>query len=269
MRHRNSSIVLLAIAGCAASAAAAVTWTNPLLQVSAGTTVNQQAATQTSTTLDPFVTSVRQTAQATVGGSVVDIGSVASISCVFDPEGVSNASRLEASGANASDGAAGGTSSVLISVGVTLDSPVPYRIRSRNNDRTGNSHATLELRLRTAAGQTIFETTSPSEFERTGVLPAGSYSFFYTADLESVSGSRDRELRIDFNVQCPADLDDGSGLGRSDGAVEIYDLLYYLRAFEQGAEDADVDNGNGSGLGDGAITVDDLVYFLSRYEQGC
>lgn len=253
----------------ALSVFAGVTWSDPVREVSAGTTLSQQMATQTSTTLDPFVTSVQQSAQASVGGTVVDIGAVSSISCVFDPEGVSNRSRLQATGANANDGAAGGTASVLISVNVTLDTSTPFRIRSRNNDRTGNSHATLEVRLRDAQGAAIFESTSPNEFQQVGLLEPGTYSFYYTADLESVSGDRDRDLRIDFSVQCPADLDDGSGLGRSDGAVEILDLVYFLQQFDLGAEAADVDNGTGTGLTDGAVTADDLVFFLVRFEQGC
>lgn len=68
---------------------------------------------------------------------------------------------------------------------------------------------------------------------------------------------------------CIADLDDGSGLGVSDGAVTIDDLLFFLVSFEDGQPAADVDNGLSSGRTDGGVTVDDLLYFLMRLEAGC
>lgn len=68
---------------------------------------------------------------------------------------------------------------------------------------------------------------------------------------------------------CPADLDDGSGAGTSDGAVTIDDLLYFLPLFEAGDVAVDLDNGTGTGTPDDAVTVDDLLFFLVRFEAGC
>ncbi len=68
---------------------------------------------------------------------------------------------------------------------------------------------------------------------------------------------------------CPADLDDGSGTGTPDAAVDINDLLYFLAAYEGGGLAADLDDGGGGGTPDGAVTIDDLLFFLAHYEGGC
>lgn len=68
---------------------------------------------------------------------------------------------------------------------------------------------------------------------------------------------------------CPADTDDGTRTGASDGAVTIDDLVYFLISFEDGGLDADLDNGTGTGTQDGAVTIDDLVFFLIHFEEGC
>lgn len=68
---------------------------------------------------------------------------------------------------------------------------------------------------------------------------------------------------------CTADVDDGSGTGTPDDAVEISDLLYYLVLFEAGSPLADVDNGSGTGTRDGGVEISDLLYFLARFEVGC
>lgn len=74
---------------------------------------------------------------------------------------------------------------------------------------------------------------------------------------------------LGVDAGCPADLDDGSGTGTSDGAVTIDDLLYFLVVFEAGDVGADLDNGSGVGIPDGAVTIDDLLFFLLRFEAGC
>jgi hypothetical protein len=78
-------------------------------------------------------------------------------------------------------------------------------------------------------------------------------------------------LTINFTrpPACRADLDNGSGTGVPDGAVNINDLLYYLVVFEAGVSNADLDNGSGTGTADGVVTIDDLLYFLVRFENGC
>ncbi len=70
-------------------------------------------------------------------------------------------------------------------------------------------------------------------------------------------------------LSCPADLDDGSGAGTSDGGVDINDLLYFLTQYESGSVAADLDDGSGLGLSDGGVDINDLLYFLARYEAGC
>lgn len=76
-------------------------------------------------------------------------------------------------------------------------------------------------------------------------------------------------LTLDLGAVCPADLDDASGSGSSDGAVTIDDLLAFLIAFEGGTQRADIDNGSSTGVHDEAVTIDDLLYFLARFEVGC
>jgi len=68
---------------------------------------------------------------------------------------------------------------------------------------------------------------------------------------------------------CPADIDDGSGLGVPDGGVTVDDLLAYLTLYERGRIGADLDDGSGTGRRDQGVTIDDLLYFLSRYDAGC
>lgn len=68
---------------------------------------------------------------------------------------------------------------------------------------------------------------------------------------------------------CPADLDDGNGLGISDGAVDINDVIYFFTRFAMGDLGADVDDGTGSGTPDFAVDVGDLIYFLQQLELGC
>jgi hypothetical protein len=70
---------------------------------------------------------------------------------------------------------------------------------------------------------------------------------------------------------CPADLDNGSGNGVTDGGVDINDLLFFLSKFELGASQADLDNDGdpASGNPDGGVDINDLLFFLARFEAGC
>lgn len=83
------------------------------------------------------------------------------------------------------------------------------------------------------------------------------------------ANSIDAVLLLDFQVLCPADLDDGSGTGNADGAVDINDLLYFLVKFEAGDAAVDLDNGTSTGTQDGAVDINDLLFFLLRFEAGC
>lgn len=75
--------------------------------------------------------------------------------------------------------------------------------------------------------------------------------------------------RGDLRLTCPADMDDGTGAGLPDGAVEINDLLFFLAEYEAGGIAADLDNGSGTGVPDGGVEINDLLYFLAHYEVGC
>lgn len=68
---------------------------------------------------------------------------------------------------------------------------------------------------------------------------------------------------------CPADVDNGTGQGTHDGAVDINDLVHCLGLIEQGSLRIDLDNGSGQGIPDNAVTIDDLLYFLHHFERGC
>jgi hypothetical protein len=71
------------------------------------------------------------------------------------------------------------------------------------------------------------------------------------------------------DVQCPADLDDGSGAGQPDGGVDVNDLISFLTQFENGQPIVDLDDGAGLGRPDGGVDISDLLYFLIRFEGGC
>lgn len=68
---------------------------------------------------------------------------------------------------------------------------------------------------------------------------------------------------------CPADIDDGTGRGVTDGGIGIEDLLLYTDLYTAGSVWADVDDGSGSGTRDGGVGIEDLLYYLVRYEAGC
>lgn len=68
---------------------------------------------------------------------------------------------------------------------------------------------------------------------------------------------------------CPADVDNGNATGIPDGAVTIDDLIYFLRAFEEGSLGADLDDGTSTATPDQAVTIEDLIYMLVRFENGC
>jgi glucose/arabinose dehydrogenase len=77
------------------------------------------------------------------------------------------------------------------------------------------------------------------------------------------------ENRVPDTCECPADVDDGLGLGVPDGDVTEADLRYFLTLFRAGSIAADVDDGSETGTPDGAVTIADLRYFLARYAAGC
>lgn len=103
----------------------------------------------------------------------------------------------------------------------------------------------------------------------------GNDGFFYIGSSIKASatgtsgiGGNSMLLQIDATY-CTADLDDGTGSGRIDNAVDINDLLYFLTAFEAGSPLVDIDDGSGTGTRDEGIDISDLLFFLQRFEAGC
>lgn len=76
-------------------------------------------------------------------------------------------------------------------------------------------------------------------------------------------------LAVDLSAVCRGDLDNGSGSGTRDGAVDINDFLYFFVQFENGGAPADLDDGSGTGMPDDGVDVNDLLFFLVRFEVGC
>lgn len=73
-------------------------------------------------------------------------------------------------------------------------------------------------------------------------------------------GERLEEIVVDLS--CPADLD-------GDGGITVDDQLWFMADYEAGDLAADLDDGTGAGRSDGGVDVDDLLYFLAHYETGC
>jgi hypothetical protein len=101
-------------------------------------------------------------------------------------------------------------------------------------------------------------------------LPEGVKADSVRVGMYLPGGEDEQRGRLVTPTQiCAADLDDGSGTGIPDDAVEINDLLYFLAGFEAGSTAVDLDDGSGLGTPDGAVTIDDLLFFLVRFEGGC
>jgi len=82
--------------------------------------------------------------------------------------------------------------------------------------------------------------------------------------------TQSKQWNLNVPLQCAADLDNGSGTGTRDNAVDINDLLYFLGRFESGASAADLDNdGLNPPQPDGGVDINDLLFFLMRFEGGC
>lgn len=115
---------------------------------------------------------------------------------------------------------------------------------------------------------------NPSQVERAPDGPgAGGILANWVAPSNGAGGVYEIRLTgaclIPGPVVCPADFDDGTGLGHADGSVNVDDLLFFLWGFENGDVRVDVDDGTGTGHHDGAVEVSDLLYFLVRFELGC
>lgn len=120
-----------------------------------------------------------------------------------------------------------------------------------------------------ACGSVASEPATVS-FEVGGCCISGYCTIEYKQECESLGG-RFIGVGVTCNggCPCPADLDNGSGTGQFDGAVDINDLLYFLVQFEAGTTAADVDDGSSTGTRDQAVDINDLLYFLIRFEAGC
>lgn len=68
---------------------------------------------------------------------------------------------------------------------------------------------------------------------------------------------------IEYEVS--VDLDNGDGIGRCDGGVDINDLLYFLIAHDQQLPAADIAP---QPITDGVVNLDDLFSFLIGFQSG-
>jgi hypothetical protein len=93
-----------------------------------------------------------------------------------------------------------------------------------------------------------------------GLLVGGNFEF---------AGNEVSAYFARWACRCPADVDDGSGVGVIDGAVTLDDLLFFLSLYEAGDIRADIDDGSATGRPDSAVTLEDLLFYLVRYEGGC
>ena len=103
------------------------------------------------------------------------------------------------------------------------------------------------------------------------LVPIVQYNFRLYPDCDD-SGcidTADQQCNMTGLTICPADLDNGFGVGVHDGGVDINDLLYFLEHFEIGDFHADLDNGTGTGTIDGGVDINDLLFFLNHFEMGC
>lgn len=122
-------------------------------------------------------------------------------------------------------------------------------------------------------GELDFDPTTNELFMAAGYITSRIYSVNTTTGAATWAGDLPFVTSaIAFagtTTTCPMDLDDGSGLGTRDGAVNIDDLLFFLRKFEAGSVAVDLDNGTSTGTPNGAVDIDDLLFFLVNFENGC
>lgn len=167
-------------------------------------------------------------------------------------------------------------------VGVAFndDSPISGSLRSHLSSQfvTANGRYLLAIsefsrKPETINGQQLW-LQNPSQVERAPDGPgAGGVVADWVAPSNGAGGVYQIRLTgaclIPGVIVCIADLDDGTGLGNPDGAVNVDDLLFFLAGFEAGDEAVDVDDGTFTGHQDGAVEINDLLYFLARFEVGC
>jgi hypothetical protein len=261
---------LVAAGALASGGLAGVTFHQPLRSASAQTLVNGATDSVASSTLEPIDLAATQTASAVVDGELVTTDATAGISCTFDPTGVRGRTRLQGRGAV---GAAVEASSTIDFL-VTVDAAQPWKIHSSQDTFVAGGASSLSVVLsKFPTGEIVFATatgtTGLDRIDETGVLTPGTYRYVYDLTLVASNGRTDRDYTLKFEVPCPADCDDGTSEGHSDGAVTIDDLLFYLSLWEAGDLDADIDNGEGGAVTDEAVTIDDLLFFLVRFEAGC
>lgn len=262
--------VLVAVGALASVGVAGVTFHQPLRTASAQTLVNGATDASTSTNFDPIDLAATQTASAVVNGNVVVTDATSGISCTFDPTGVRGRTRLQGTGVTGAAVEASSTIEVL----VTVDAVQPWKIHSSQDAFVAGGASSLSVVLsKFPSGEVVFATatgtTGLDRIDETGVLTPGTYRYVYDLTLVASNGRTDRDYTLKFEVPCPADFDDGTGQGHSDGAVTIDDLLFYLSLWEAGDQEADIDNGQGGAATDHAVTIDDLLFFLVRFEAGC
>lgn len=112
---------------------------------------------------------------------------------------------------------------------------------------------------------TAYQLQATRQAIRPGRYP--TFATVYTEGRLHLGPTRMGELVI--GCTCPADFDDGTGLGVPDGGVTINDAMYFFDGFFAGSLDVDMDDGSGTGMHDGGVTIDDVIYFLERFSGGC
>jgi len=103
------------------------------------------------------------------------------------------------------------------------------------------------------------------------VVPVIQYNFRLYPDCNEDYAIDSTPLMCNLGggTNCPADMDDGTGTGTQDAAVDISDLLYFLAKFELGDLAADLDDGWGTGNPDNGVDINDLIFFLNHFAAGC
>lgn len=122
----------------------------------------------------------------------------------------------------------------------------------------------------TSASLSLPSRSLPSGTHTLGVTVVDNTFMVRDAAARSTWMTQSKQWTMSVPVLCAVDLDDGSGSGVRDGAVDISDLLYFLAKFEIGHIAADLDDdGANPPHPDGGVDINDLLFFFLRFEVGC
>lgn len=108
--------------------------------------------------------------------------------------------------------------------------------------------------------------TRGAVFRITGITQVDSDAFDCVVSNSCGSQTSRRAWLL---VRCPADVDNGAGIGVPDQSIDVEDLSFFMTALETGDVRADVDDGSGTGTLDHSVDFADILYFLVHFESGC